>query len=887
MATSGGANLRVRISADLDDIKKGLGLVRGDLAKIKRAGDNSAPSTDKWNTAIGSIRKQLAGIVTIYGSLRAVRWYTDQADQAANLAGRLRLATKSQQEFESAYRGTYQIAQQSSSEWEAIIGLYASLAQTTGMSQQGVLALTKVISQSFQVSGASAQEASNGLRQIQQALAGGTLRAEEFNTIIDTSPRIVQALADHFQISFGEVRKYVNDGKVSSREFAEAMLDASGDIQDDFDQLPVTVSRATQQVRNSLLAMVGDTDSATGASNDLATGILDLARTLESPEVMSGFRTFVGGVAGVIGALVKLMSTTANVTKFIGEELAARFSGPAADDTVRVEERIERLKRTMKAVQNSSSFNPIKQLDILNASELIPKDFVSKNETVLARLQGELDKENAKLEIGIKLRELAAQAQKKIGDTAAAAAPSVDELLEGMKSGGGGSSKGKAGSKTKDKIDQLTASTELLQDAAKRALDSLDKQFEDQKIGIADYYGKRVALQQQLIDLQIEQLQGELAVSKELDKRRNLEEQIIILQRDRQGIAVDAAREQEKAEKELNKTKLEGYRNQLSGLTGGLSAMEGSISAQMQAGSLGYVEGERRLQEVRKQTLEQLQALRAEQAAYVASLAPGDPNMAAAQEGLLGIDTAIANVTTSMQQMRQDTMDVGVSALGSFFSNLRDGAMSAAEAFRSLVADFAKGIYDMLAQATAKRLVSAVANLFGGGGKTEAQDTAQGAAKLTSAAAATTIAGGVIAFGASQLSNSAKELSSAASLLMIANSMSSFGAAHGGGRAGGLRLTRNDINPMVFGAAPRYHGGGIAGLQNDEIPAILQRGEIIRTRQQEAALQARMNSGQQSQVPIRNIIVFNEDELADALSGSAGEKVVINHVRRNGGGTGV
>ncbi len=92
---------------------------------------------------------------------------------------------------------------------------------------------------------------------------------------------------------------------------------------------------------------------------------------------------------------------------------------------------------------------------------------------------------------------------------------------------------------------------------------------------------------------------------------------------------------------------------------------------------------------------------------------------------------------------------------------------------------------------------------------------------------------------------------------------------------------------MVFGAAPRYHGGGIAGLQNDEIPAILQRGEIIRTRQQEAALQARMNAGQQSQVPIRNIIVFNEDELADALSGSAGEKVVINHVRRNGGGTGV
>ena len=98
MATNSGANLRVQISADLTDIKQGLGLLRGELAKVKRDGENSAPSTGKWKKALGDIRTQLAGIVSIYSTLRAVRWYTDQADQAANLAGRLRLATKSQEE---------------------------------------------------------------------------------------------------------------------------------------------------------------------------------------------------------------------------------------------------------------------------------------------------------------------------------------------------------------------------------------------------------------------------------------------------------------------------------------------------------------------------------------------------------------------------------------------------------------------------------------------------------------------------------------------------------------------------------------------------------------------------------------------------------------------
>ena len=33
--------------------------------------------------------------------------------------------------------------------------------------------------------------------------------------------------------------------------------------------------------------------------------------------------------------------------------------------------------------------------------------------------------------------------------------------------------------------------------------------------------------------------------------------------------------------------------------------------------------------------------------------------------------------------------------------------------------------------------------------------------------------------------------------------------------------------PSVFANAPRYHGGGIAGLRPNEIPAILERGERI------------------------------------------------------------
>lgn len=238
-----------------------------------------------------------AGVATATGA------FLRMADASANLDARLRLATKGTEAFNKAQRDTFAIAQRASTDLESVVNLYARLAQSStelGLSQDEVTQLTGTVTQAFQVSGATAQEAAGGIRQLTQALAGGTLRAEEFNSIIESSPRIVQALADEFGVSFGKVRQLVNDGKISSEDFARALLNASEQITTEFDQMPLTVGRATQQVRNSLQALVGDADSAGGASANLAQSISDLARTLESQEVKDGFATMVGGLASVI-----------------------------------------------------------------------------------------------------------------------------------------------------------------------------------------------------------------------------------------------------------------------------------------------------------------------------------------------------------------------------------------------------------------------------------------------------------------------------------------------------------------------------------------------------------------------------------------------------------
>jgi lambda family phage tail tape measure protein len=84
---------------------------------------------------------------------------------------------------------------------------------------------------------------------------------------------------------------------------------------------------------------------------------------------------------------------------------------------------------------------------------------------------------------------------------------------------------------------------------------------------------------------------------------------------------------------------------------------------------------------------------------------------------------------------------------------------------------------------------------------------------------------------------------------------------HEGG-AVGAGVPSRSIAPAVFLGAPRYHGGGIAGLMPDEVPAILQRGEVVIPRDQAG----KMGS---SSSPVINMTIVTRD--AESFRQSRGQ----------------
>lgn len=509
---------------------------------------------------------------------------------------------------------------------------------------------------------------------------------------------------------------------------------------------------------------------------------------------------------------------------------------------------------------------------------------------------------------------------------------------------------------------------ELMKDAADRALKQISQLYADNLISIKDYYKQKADLERQGIDAQISAAKRQLADARadaaaavaaaakgDADAQAKAEKagakavgdaltKIIVLQRARADIGVQAAHDQAKAEQDLAdkladvrtrlmeldgdaagaktrtleaqykdliarlkaesdtagvelvhklinteaaKAALDQYKDQFSQTTTALSQLQATTAAQVTAGLLSNATAEKRIQEARDKALEQLKQQRAAVAALYAEY--GKPEALVALQQL---DEQIATLSTSLDDWRGKTQDAATSSLANFFSDLYTRAKSAGEAVRDLAVNFTKSLADMASQALAKKAIGAIFDLFtkdsddGGAGQVAAAAAAGVAysAPVTTAAVAMGTAGGAVAAGGGVVMTAAIALQAAADTLLVANSIgTAAGVAHTGGIVGQLGAIRRGLSPALFIGAPRYHGGGVAGLGPDEVPTVLRRGEEVLTRNDP---RHRYNAGTDSgdaKQPMRFIFVDDQRQVKNYLTGPEGEQTQIEFIHRNAG----
>lgn len=259
------ATLGIRV--DATGVKAGT----TELDRLTNAGRRAEGSTNSLGSSFTALRSSMA--VLAIGV--AAKQFLDFADASKKIESQLKLATKELGNFYQAQSDVREIASETRSELEATSTLYGNFirnSEALGRGQEDAARATETFAKTMKISGAAASEASAATRQFGQALASGVLRGDEFNSIMENSPRLARLLADSLGVPVGALRKMAEEGELTADKLYKALTDQkfTAGIDAEFKQMPVTFSEAMEQVKNSATVVFGAFDKGGEFSTMLA-----------------------------------------------------------------------------------------------------------------------------------------------------------------------------------------------------------------------------------------------------------------------------------------------------------------------------------------------------------------------------------------------------------------------------------------------------------------------------------------------------------------------------------------------------------------------------------------------------------------------------------------
>ncbi|HEE5405919.1 tape measure protein [Acinetobacter baumannii] len=303
---------RLVIVIDSQNAERNARNLGNELDSIERKGDYASKSMDGLSVATRALAGYMAGLVTVGAAISKMDAYT-------GLQNRLKLVTNNQAELNKATEDTFRIAQKTYSAWDSVLQVYQRFsdnAKTLNLTMDDTARLTETVSKAVAISGASAEAADAALVQFGQALASGTLRGEELNSVMEQTPALAKAIAQGMGITVGELRSVAAEGKITSQEIVKALKNVQNDVDALFAKTDITIGQSLTLLNNEITKFVGEAGQGSGAAQALSGSIQVLAENLESISyvaILGGTALLTKAIATQVSALnTKLGSLVAN-----------------------------------------------------------------------------------------------------------------------------------------------------------------------------------------------------------------------------------------------------------------------------------------------------------------------------------------------------------------------------------------------------------------------------------------------------------------------------------------------------------------------------------------------------------------------------------------------
>ncbi len=253
------------------------------------------------------------------------------ADAYKTLEARLKLVSDSTEEYTKAESALFDMAQRTRSGLEATYNLYGKVETAVkqyGGAQEDALAITETLNKAIALTSQGVAQDAAAVQQFSQALSNGVLRGDEFNSVMENSPGLAQALAEGLDIPITKLRGMAEAGELTADRLINALGKSAPKVAQQFNQLPTTVGQAFTVLNNEFTKFIGQSDKATGASSKLAQGITVFSKNLDKAADVATLALEIYGVKLVAGmaksAQASYQAAAAARAKAAADELARK-----------------------------------------------------------------------------------------------------------------------------------------------------------------------------------------------------------------------------------------------------------------------------------------------------------------------------------------------------------------------------------------------------------------------------------------------------------------------------------------------------------------------------------------------------------------------------------
>lgn len=256
------------------------------------------PIGNVFSNAMNPLTELLAGVYLLKSTISEIGRVTDIGDALMLNAARLNIINDGLRTQDQLSRDIYDSAQRSRTDYLAtsrVIGRMGILARHAFANNNELIAFTELVNKTFLVGGSTPQEQKAAMYQLIQAMASGRLQGDEMRTIRESAPLIKKAIQNYMGLDDAAFKEAQKNGEITAEVIKNAVFQKATEIENKFNELPITFGQAMTMAGNSLL--IGMNEIFTGISTS---GVGMIQTLVENFDILAGILSYIAGVSLVI-----------------------------------------------------------------------------------------------------------------------------------------------------------------------------------------------------------------------------------------------------------------------------------------------------------------------------------------------------------------------------------------------------------------------------------------------------------------------------------------------------------------------------------------------------------------------------------------------------------